>query len=79
MEPLLILVEPPQVGSFDLHKYLAVVLIVILDVADKNEPIFAGQSQARIHSLLLNQYFFVIGGSMDTRCAVFVAILIASI
>ncbi len=79
MEPLLILVEPPQVGSLDHHKYLAVVLIVILDIADKNEPIFSGQSQARIHSLLLNQYFVVVGGSMDTRCAFVVAILIASI
>ncbi len=79
MEPLLILVKPPQVGSFDPDKYLTVVLIVVLVVADKNEPIFAGQSQARIHSPLLNQYSVLVGGSMDTRCAVVVAILIASI
>jgi hypothetical protein len=79
VEPLLILVKPPQVGSLDPHKYLAVVLIVVLDVADKNEPIFAGQFQACIHSLILNQYFVVIGGSMDTRCAVVIVILTASI
>jgi hypothetical protein len=79
VEPLLILAKPPQVGSLDPHKYLAVVLIVVLVVADENEPIFAGQSQARIHSLLLNQYFVVIGGSVDARCAVVVAFLFASI
>ena len=62
MELLLILVEPPQVGSLDPHKYLAVVLIVILDVAGENEPIFSGQSQACIHSLLLNQYFLSLVG-----------------
>jgi hypothetical protein len=74
-----ILVEPPQVGSLNPHKYLAVVLIGVLDIADKNELIFAGQSQVRIHSLLLNQYFVVIGGSMDIRCAFVVAILITRI
>ena len=79
MEPLFILVEPPQVGSLDPHKYLAVVLIVILVVAVENKTIFAKQYLARIHSLLLNQHFIVVGGSMDTRCAVVVAILIASI
>ncbi len=79
MEPLLILVEPPQVSFLDPRKYLAVVLIVVLVVADENEPIFAGQSQARIHSLLLNQYFVIVGGSRDARFAVVVAVLIASI
>jgi hypothetical protein len=79
VEPLLTLVEPPQVGFLDPHKYLAVVLIVVIVVNDKNEPIFAGQSQACIHSLLLNQYFVLVGGSMDTRCTVVVATLITSI
>jgi hypothetical protein len=77
VEPLLILVKPPQVSSP--HKYLAVVLIVVLVIIYENEPIFPGQSQARIHSLPLDQYFVFIGGSVDARCAVVVAILIASI
>jgi hypothetical protein len=40
VQPFLILVEPPQVGFLDPHKYLAVILIVVLVITDENEPIF---------------------------------------
>ncbi len=34
VEPLLILVKPPQVSSLDHQKYLGVILVVALVVAD---------------------------------------------
>jgi hypothetical protein len=59
----------------DPQKYLVVVLVVVLVVADVDAPIFSGRPHVRILSLHFNQYFVVIlVESMDTRCAAVVAI-----
>ena len=73
MELLLILVKSPQVCPLDPQKYLGVVLVVVLVVADADAPNFSGRPHARILSLLFNQYFVVIlVESADARCAVLI-------
>ncbi len=59
MESLLILVKPPLVRSLDPQKYLVVVLVVILVVANDVAPIFSWRPHAHLLSLLPNQYFIV--------------------
>ncbi len=54
VEPILILVKPPQVSSLDPQKYLSVVLIVVLVVVNVDAPIFSVRPHANILSLHFN-------------------------
>jgi hypothetical protein len=80
VEPLLILVKPPQVISLDFQKYDGVFLFVVLVVFDVDAPFFSERPPTSILSLHFNQYFslFLLSPRMSGVLLSFLSYLKAS-